>query len=226
MLSDPAITKYLTGWNESIVARSVAGILSLLFALPAMQFLRGRRSLIAGFLWVFVAVACLVFALMPQATISIVINTEYLTRVRIIAGVVSLVVLLITIETVRKDHLREQYALLWVSTALVILTSALFPQAINLLRAAAGMSYPSAIVAVAFTFLLLVCFHFSISFSTSKTVQTRMAQRIALLETRLAKMEDQLRPGKPVDTIPVRADVSVASDKTDHNWVTRKTSDS
>jgi hypothetical protein len=192
MTSDPAIAQYLTGWNEAIFARSLAGILALAFTLPAMQFLRGRRSLIAGFLWTLGALACLVFAIAPQATVTMVIDTEYLTRVRIIAGVISLVVLLITIETVRKDHLREQYALLWVSTSLVILTSALFPQVINLLRAAAGMSYPTAIVAVTFTFLLLVCFHFSLSFSTSNSIQARMAQRIALLETRLTKMEEIL----------------------------------
>jgi hypothetical protein len=193
MNSDPSIVPYLTGWNEAILARFTSAVLALLCTMPAVQFLRGRRSLIGGLLWLCGAVSFCIFALFPQATVSAIITTEYLTRVRIIAGAVSIVVLLITIETVRKVHLREQYALLWVSTSLVILTSALFPKAITLLRAAAGMSYPSAIVAVTFTFLLLVCFHFSISLSTFSAIQTRMAQRIALLESRLRKLEDNAR---------------------------------
>jgi hypothetical protein len=107
---------------------------------------------------------------------------------RVIAAVISLGVLTITLESIRRTHLHERYAILWVVTSVVILFISLFPHAIDLLRALMGMSYVAALVAFAFVFLLLVAFHFSITLSAMQDKQAKMAQRIALLQEELKQL--------------------------------------
>ena len=103
----------------------------------------------------------------------------------------SVVVLLITLESIRRTHLQERYALLWVGTGIVILVCVLFPRAVVLLRMLTGMRYTQALTAVTFTFLVLVAFHFSISISSSRSNQARIAQRLAILEERLRNLESR-----------------------------------
>ena len=100
--------------------------------------------------------------------------------------------LLITLESIRVTRLQERYALLWVVTALVILAATLFPEAVNLVRAVMGMRYDEAVLAVAFTFLVLLAFHFSISVSALQSKLAKTAQRIALLDARIDELEKQL----------------------------------
>jgi len=110
-------------------------------------------------------------------------------------GGVSLIVLLITLESIRKTHLQERYALLWVTTAVVILMGCFFPDVVALFRAVTGMEYGAAMAAVAFVFLVMVSFHFSISLSSLGSKQSQIAQRVAILEERIREMEREL----PID---------------------------
>ena len=55
--------------------------------------------------------------------------------------------------------------------------------------------------AVAFTFLVLVAFHFSIALSAIQSRESKMAQRVALLEARLNQLE---RDRAKDDTDPSR----------------------
>jgi hypothetical protein len=102
-------------------------------------------------------------------------------------------VLYITFESIRRTHLQEKYALLWVATALIILISVLFPNAVSLFRAVTGMEYATAIATVSFTFLVMVAFHFSISLSAMQTKHSKVAQRIAILEARINKLEEIIK---------------------------------
>jgi hypothetical protein len=110
---------------------------------------------------------------------------------RVIAVAMSVLVLLITLESIRRTHLHERYAILWVLTAGGILFVSLFPHAIDLLRALMGMSYVAALVAFAFVFLLMVSFHFSITLSAMQDKQSQMAQRIALLQEELRELREK-----------------------------------
>ncbi|HNR93378.1 MAG TPA: DUF2304 domain-containing protein [Kiritimatiellia bacterium] len=186
------INAYLTGWQTAIVPRILIGLLGLLIVLILARTIRSKRiSLVPAILWSLAAAVLIIFSLFPQQLIRTVISTEYVMRMRIMMGFVSLLVLLITLESTRQARLQERYALLWVATALVILICAFFPSVVNLLRLLMGMNYTAAVVSVAFTFLTLVLFHFSISMSISQAKQARIAQKLALLETRVRELEER-----------------------------------
>jgi hypothetical protein len=189
---DELSARLVTGWDEAFGARilfALLGAVILVFTVRAL--VRRESSLVIAALWLLAGLAFAGFSLQPQRIVTFAVRIPYMTRTRTIIGTLSVVVLLTTLEAIRRTHLQERYALLWVATALVLLIAAVFPPVVALLRALTGTDYATAVVAVAFTFLVLVAFHFSISFSAGQVRQTRMAQRIALLETRLRALESR-----------------------------------
>jgi len=182
--------RLITGWDAAIGWRMTFGVLALLIlGLTVRLILKRDCSPIIAALWLVLGAVLGLFALFPQQFVDTVIKTEYMVRIRAIAGGISVLVLLITFESLRRTHLQERYALLWVATALVVLTAALFPGVVALFRAVTGMTYVSAVLAVTFTFLFLVAFHFSISVSGLQSGQSKIAQRLAVLEARLKRLE-------------------------------------
>jgi hypothetical protein len=186
-----------TGWDGAVGLRVLMGVFGLLIlGLAARTLWRRAGGRLVALLWIPVGAGGVAFALAPQYLVDTVIQTEYVQRVRMMAGAISALVLLITFEALRRTQLQERYALLWVATALVILVAALFPGVVALFRAMTGMSYAGAVLAVTFTFLALVAFHFSISISGFQSRQDRIAQRVAMLEARLSALEAKQEDGK------------------------------
>lgn len=178
--------RYATGWGDATFARLAIGVFGAFVLLLVIRALiRKNTGAIALLLWTLLAGALLTFATIPEEVIKTIIATEYMIRVRIVMGSISLIVLLITFESVRKTRLQERYALLWVTTALVIIACVLFPDAVALFRAVTGMEYGTALASVAFTFLVLVSFHFSISFSAMNSKVAKLTQKVAILEALL-----------------------------------------
>ncbi len=194
---DENILRYAVGWNEAIMPRTIIALLGGLVLILTIRTIWKRDcSFLAGLLWLVAGAVMLAFSFYPQEIINSVIRTEYLTRIRMIMGGVSVIVLLVTFESIRRTHLQERYALLWVATALVVLLCAFLPDAVALFRAVTGMEYATAMVAVAFTFLVLVAFHFSIAMSAMQSDQSKLAQRIAILEARLRRLEEKAGEGE------------------------------
>jgi hypothetical protein len=194
---DTEILRYATGWDAAVVPRSIIALFGALVLLLTLRVIWKRNCGVpAALLWLIVGAASLTFACIPQQIVNSVMRSEYLLRLRVVMGGLSLLVLLITLESIRKTRLQERYALLWVATALAILLCALFPQAVNLFRAVTGMQYGTAVAAVAFTFLVLVAFHFSISMSAMEIDRDKIAQKVALLEFRLKELETKLAEKK------------------------------
>jgi hypothetical protein len=194
-LRQDEIVGYITGWDSAWGIRIAAGLAGvLLLALVFRLLYRKRARALGSVFGIAAGLAAVIFALVPQRLVDMVISTPYDMRVRIIIGTISVVVLIITLESIRRTHLQERYALLWVGTGIVILVCVLFPRAVVLLRMLTGMRYTQALTAVTFTFLVLVAFHFSISISSSRSNQARMAQRIAILEERLRNLENGGEP--------------------------------
>lgn len=190
---DQAMIGYVTSWAHAVVPRVAIGLLGLgVLSLTCRAYWRKRCSTITACLWLLAGVVLSVFAVIPGDFIRFVISTPYMMRIRFIVAAVSVLVLLITWESIRRTHLQERYALLWITTALILFVCALFPQTVALFRAVTGMEYATAIVAVAFTFLVLVAFHFSISMSAIQSKHSKVAQRVAILEARLKKLEEAL----------------------------------
>lgn len=110
-------------------------------------------------------------------------------KIRIFMGVVSLTHLFITLEAVRRNALKERYALLWICTGLALLVFAVQPDVIGWLVEITGMHYTSAIMLVVFSFLTLIAFHVSLILSQYENDRRRFAQQLSLLQERLDKLE-------------------------------------
>lgn len=116
-----------------------------------------------------------------------------MTRIRWLMGATSCLVAGITLLTIRGYKLREKYAVLWLATAGTIFAAACFPGVMDVAREWLGMQYVTAVVAVIFVFLLLVAFHFSIALSALNDKAAATAERTAMLEARLARLEREAR---------------------------------
>jgi hypothetical protein len=187
---DQEVLRYALGWETAFGFRALIALAGLLIVAAVVRNVRRRSTgLIVSLLWLAAGAGLLSFAAVPQRIIEMIVRTEYIARIQVISSVLSAIVLLITFESIRRNRLQERYALLWVATALVILLAAAFPRAVALFRAVTGMQYATAIVSVAFTFLVLVSFHFSIALSASQTRQQRIAQRLAILEAAVRDLQ-------------------------------------
>ncbi len=111
-------------------------------------------------------------------------------RIQLVAVIVAGVVLLIVLELVRRRRLMERYALLWLLSAVVLLGLAAWRDALRVISQALGIVYPpNALFFVAFGFVLLLLLHFSAAVSRLADQTRVLAQRSALLEERLRRLE-------------------------------------
>ena len=107
--------------------------------------------------------------------------------ISIAATVASVLLLLVVLELIRSRRLREQYALLWLVTGVVLLVLSAWRQGLNTIARVVGVrTYPPAVLfAVAGLFFLLVLLHYSTVISRLADQNMTLAQRVALLEERL-----------------------------------------
>ncbi len=121
-----------------------------------------------------------------------------LTKFQIIVGMLSIMFLFITFELIRKQKLREEYSILWLFTGGVILIFSVFPYFFlsKLFAQFTGLYYLSAVVLIAFLFLLVIVFHFSIVISQLTDQNRDLAQRHALLELEFRELKKRLLPGQ------------------------------
>src|SRR5437763_16004014 len=112
-------------------------------------------------------------------------------KVSIAASVASVILLLIVFELIRSRRLRERYALLWLATGVVLLVLSAWRGGLNTIAGWVGVTgYPPAVLfAVATLFILLVLLDYSTVISKLADQNTILAQKLALLETRLDERE-------------------------------------
>ncbi len=110
-------------------------------------------------------------------------------QAQLLIGILAIIFFLFTIEFIRKRHLREEYAILWLSMSLAIAVLSLWPGLVALLSQLTGLFYVSAVVAIVFIFLISVLMHYSIVISRIKEANKELVQKYALLELRLKELE-------------------------------------
>lgn len=96
------------------------------------------------------------------------------------------------LELIRRKHLMERYAILWLVLGITILVLAAWKGLLTTLSHAAGIYYPpAALFAVAFLFVLALLLHFSIVLSRLSDQNKILAQRLALLQQRLDERDSR-----------------------------------
>lgn len=118
--------------------------------------------------------------------------------------IVAVLTFLVVFELIRRKHLLERYAILWLVAGLTLLVLALWKGLLTTLAHAAGIYYPpAALFAVGFLFVLVMLVHFSITISRLSNENKMLAQRLALLQQRLERMPPEETGARtPPTTLP------------------------
>jgi hypothetical protein len=111
-------------------------------------------------------------------------------RIDLVAIIVSALLLGYIVESVRRRRLREEYSILWLATATVLLLLALIRPALDILARALGIISPvNALFLVGFAFTTIILLHFSTVVSRLARENRDLAQRYALLVHQLEEKE-------------------------------------
>jgi hypothetical protein len=112
-------------------------------------------------------------------------------KVSLAATAASVVLVLVVFELIRSRRLREQYALLWLVTGIVLVILSAWRGGLNTIAGWLGVrGYPPAVLfAVGLMFVILVLLHYSTVISRLADQNVVLAQKLALLEARLNESE-------------------------------------
>jgi hypothetical protein len=103
-------------------------------------------------------------------------------KTRIVAASASVALLLFVLELVRRRRLKEEYSVLWVATALVILVLSLWYGLLLRITHAIGAVLPtSTLFFFGLVFALFMLLHFSVRVSQLERKVTMLVQEIGLL---------------------------------------------
>ena len=107
----------------------------------------------------------------------------------------SLIALLVVLELVRRRHLSEEYSLLWLGTAIVMLVIGVWRDLLHGLADLVGIEYPpNLLFLLAALFLLFIQLYFSTVITRLTFESKEAAQQIALL-----RLEQERLRGQQVD---------------------------
>ena len=111
-------------------------------------------------------------------------------RARFFAALLGIAVLLLVLNLVRTRKLKEEFALLWLLTAVVLVLTPLFIDYLDMIAYALGIEYPPALIFVlAIISLLLILFQFSLRISRFSEQIKVMVQELALLRAQVEDLE-------------------------------------
>ena len=128
------------------------------------------------------------------------------TRIQLITGGITVALLLIVLELVRRRRLLERYALLWLFSTIVLLVLAVWRGLLDDVAQRIGVAYPpNALFVIALFFVLVLLLHFSVAVSRLSDQSKILAQRIAMLEELLRRSE-AARDERALEAVAATAD--------------------
>ena len=130
---------------------------------------------------------------------------------KVIAVLFSLILLLVTLQLIRKHKLREEYALVWFGASLAVFIFSIFDRLDVALASLLGVSYaPTLVLVGGLLFCLVLLLAQTVMLSTQANRIRDLAQTIGLLECRMDELNKSTRLLTPASTAQKDA-VSTAS---------------
>jgi len=103
--------------------------------------------------------------------------------IQILALFIAAILAILVIDFIRRGLLKEKYAVLWLALVFAIGVLGLWRGLLDRISLFLGISYPpSLLFLVAFLFVLLILFHYSVVISILTEKNKTLAQEIALLK--------------------------------------------
>jgi hypothetical protein len=119
-------------------------------------------------------------------------------RIKIVALAISIPMICLIIELVRRRKLREEYSQLWFATWIVILGLMIWFDLLKWISHLIGAySDISTIFFLALLFLILICLHFSVVISKLTNQIKELGQQHALLKIELDEARERVSEGRP-----------------------------
>ncbi len=112
-------------------------------------------------------------------------------KIQIITGAVSVLLLFVIFELIRRRRLKEEYSLLWLLSGIVILVFSIRPSLLNIISKILGMYYLTTLFVISFLFLLLIVLHFSTVISRLSEENEELTQELSLLDFRFKELDKQ-----------------------------------
>ncbi|WP_285319955.1 DUF2304 domain-containing protein [Pseudarthrobacter sp. lyk4-40-TYG-27] len=107
-----------------------------------------------------------------------------------------LVILLIIFEMLRRRHLREKYAVIWIIIGIGVLVLVAFPQLLFWSSGVLGVKVPSNLLfAMAIVLLVSVCLHLSFEQSQAEDEVRVLAEEVSILRLKVLQLEESLVQG-------------------------------
>jgi len=113
-------------------------------------------------------------------------------RTQIFVVLVGVAMLLFILNLVRRKRLREQYSLLWILSAVVLVLSALFIRQVDRLAHLVGIYYPAFLVLIAILMVLTLQFHFSTVISNLREQNRNLTQDLGILGAEVRELKRRL----------------------------------
>ncbi|MCG3179640.1 MAG: hypothetical protein BIFFINMI_01981 [Phycisphaerae bacterium] len=117
------------------------------------------------------------------------------------------VMLLVTLELIRRRWLREEYAILWLVTSLFLLATGVFPALLLWAAEELNLAVPTLLTLLCFLFLTGIVLQYSVVLTRQAHRQRRIIQEQALLREKLEEIA-----GTPADTPEGRSASGQADD--------------
>ena len=131
---------------------------------------------------------------LPTALIELAAGGQLDSRVRIVAVILTAVMLGVVLELVRRRRLVERYALLWMSVALALLVLAIWNDLLGVASDAIGIAVPAnALFIAAFAVAFLLLLHFSV-------ITTRLSEETKILAQEVARLDTEVRAARGAHT--------------------------
>ena len=110
--------------------------------------------------------------------------------VQLVAVGISIFIFVVVIELIRRNHLKERYSLIWLTTSVALIVFSVWRRLLDYISLKLGIYYPpSLLFLVAITFLVVLLLHFSTIVSSLSEKNRRLAQEVGILKSRLDRIE-------------------------------------
>ena len=111
---------------------------------------------------------------------------------QITAIVFSLGLVLVTLQLIRKNKLREQYALGWLMVSLVVLSLSIFGKMVTFLAGLFSVAYaPTLILVAGLLFMMVLLLTQTVTISSQADCIRDLTQTVTLMEWRLRQLENE-----------------------------------
>jgi hypothetical protein len=112
--------------------------------------------------------------------------------VQLVSIIVSFLILFFVIELIRRNKLKEKYALLWLISSFILFILSVWKKLLDIIALAFGFYYaPSFLFLAGFGFLLLIVLHYSVVISKLSENNKKITQELGILKEKSRQKEEK-----------------------------------